>query len=54
MASAENELQVVELLWDRGADVDSNSENGTPLHSAVGNNTDPNVVQLLLDRGADV
>ena len=51
---------MVELLLDRGADVQARDKGGwksaprqTPLHRAAARSPNPAVVELLLNRGAD-
>ena len=45
---------MVQLLLDRGADIDARDKNGwAPLHFAAAFSEVPTVVELLLDRGAD-
>ena len=45
---------VVELLLDRGANIEARNGGGqTPLHLAVAN-TEPYMAEVLLDRGADI
>ena len=54
-ASSSNVKAVVELLLDRGADVNARGDLGyTPLHQAAYWNEDPAVIELLLDHGADI
>ena len=46
---------VIELLLDRGADINARDINSfTPLHRAARDNKGPAVIELLLDRGADI
>ena len=53
-AAVNEELAVVELLLDRGANIHAKDYFGqTRLHKAVWNEA-PAVIELLLDRGADV
>lgn len=55
-ASHEGQKNIVKLLIDNGANIDTVDECGlTPLMWAVGDNRDfPDVVKLLLEEGADV
>ena len=54
IAAQHNAVQVVELLLDRGANVDMRNNNGdTPLHVAVKNNF-AEMTRLLLCKGADM
>ena len=55
IACGKSDMNIIEYLLDHGADlsVGSNSEIGTPLHWAAGENR-VEVAQLLLERGANV
>eukprot|EP01098_Paradermamoeba_levis_P005202 TRINITY_DN2213_c0_g2_i1.p1 TRINITY_DN2213_c0_g2~~TRINITY_DN2213_c0_g2_i1.p1 ORF type:complete len:120 (-),score=23.53 TRINITY_DN2213_c0_g2_i1:6-365(-) len=53
-ATREGHFSVIQLLIDRGSDVNAKKKLGmTPLWVAVYNGQ-PSVVQLLIDRGSDV
>ena len=53
-AAREGDAELVRLLIERGATVDTKTREGlTPLHKAIMYNQTP-VVQLLLDKGANV
>ena len=47
--------EVVNLLLDRGADIEARAKNGgTPLHGSARYGKTPEVAELLLNRGADI
>ncbi|KAH0172998.1 purine and uridine phosphorylase, partial [Aureobasidium melanogenum] len=52
-ASAEGHSNIVQILFDAGADWDAQSDYGTPLHAASEEGHDK-IVQMLLNKGADV
>ncbi|KAG9852947.1 purine and uridine phosphorylase, partial [Aureobasidium melanogenum] len=52
-ASEEGHSNIVQILLDAGADLDAQSDYGTPLHAASEMGHDK-IVQMLLDAGADL
>ena len=56
-AAHSSDPAVVELLLDRGADIDAMSSwdsDNMPLHVAAEHNPNPAIIAALLDQGADV